>query len=114
METRLLNFLAFVLMTYFAQVHKNYGNYLGKPTSALRWEGVANFHELSMVLKLSARSMEQSYWISLTISKTQIFLEGATFEDISSVRMKLAWMSQGQPECIFEVSQVTNITNEHF
>lgn len=44
----------------------------------------------------------------------KILPEDATYRDFTSMRMKLAWLSHSRPDCLFEISQLTQVTKEHF
>lgn len=48
------------------------------------------------------------------LSKLNLMPEDATFADFASMRMRLAWLSHNRPECLFGISQLTQVTRGHF
>lgn len=40
--------------------------------------------------------------------------EDGTFKDLASLRMQLAWLSHSSPDLLFEVSQLTQVTDDVF
>lgn len=48
------------------------------------------------------------------LKKLEALPPNATFKQIRSMRQKLGWLSNSRPDCLFEVSQLAQITDEHF
>lgn len=48
------------------------------------------------------------------LSQITVLPEDASFSDLASTRMKLAWLSHSRPDCLFEISQLTQITKDVF
>lgn len=48
------------------------------------------------------------------LSKIKVLPEDALYRDLASIKMNLAWLSHSRPDCMFEVSQITQVTEKIF
>eukprot|EP00171_Calliarthron_tuberculosum_P022145 IDg22145t1 len=50
----------------------------------------------------------------LYITKLEALPLDASFSDFRSMRMRLAWLANTRPDCLFEISQLAQVTSERF
>ena len=48
------------------------------------------------------------------MQKLEVLPLGSTFTDFRSMRMRLAWLANTRPDCLFEISQLAQVTEDRF